>query len=138
MIEYPKIETPFNREADGGKKLVEGSFRSEAVKYLKDAEWVFTEKVDGGKAVDPTAVYAESRLYYDTRIRMVEEAADMACGFDGGPPARGIRPLLMAILDEYSYEEMIALYSISVVRCTREKWYTAYRRYFWFLDKLRM
>ena len=98
----------------------------------------FTEKVDGGKAVDPTAVYAESRLYYDTRIRMVEEAADMACGFDGGPPARGIRPLLMAILDEYSYEEMIALYSISVVRCTREKWYTAYRRYFWFLDKLRM
>lgn len=47
MIEYPKIETPFNREADGGKKLVEGSFRSEAVKYLKDAEWVFTEKVDG-------------------------------------------------------------------------------------------
>ena len=47
MIEYPKIETPFKRDMEGSKKLIEGSFRDETVEYLKDAEWVFTEKVDG-------------------------------------------------------------------------------------------
>lgn len=45
--EYHKIETPFERDIDGTKKLIEGKFRSKYVKYLKDCEWIFTEKVDG-------------------------------------------------------------------------------------------
>ena len=47
MIEYVKIETPFNRAEDGTKKLIEGSFRNETVEFLKDNTWEWTEKVDG-------------------------------------------------------------------------------------------
>src|SRR3990167_7914906 len=45
--EYHKIETLFERDMEGSKKLIEGSFRNECVEYLKDNQWVFTEKVDG-------------------------------------------------------------------------------------------
>lgn len=47
MVEYVKIETPYIRSEDGNKKLIEGQFRNETVRYLKDAIWEFTEKVDG-------------------------------------------------------------------------------------------
>ena len=47
MREYIKIETPFNRCVDGNKKLIEGSWRSSTVEYLKDNQWICTEKVDG-------------------------------------------------------------------------------------------
>lgn len=45
--EYHKIETPFERDMDGSKKLIEGQFRSKYVKFLRNADWIFTEKVDG-------------------------------------------------------------------------------------------
>ncbi len=52
MKEYPKIETIFNRDTEGTKKLIPGSYRSETVKYLADKylsdfQWVWTEKIDG-------------------------------------------------------------------------------------------
>lgn len=47
MREYHKIETVFNRDTDGSKKLIVGSFRNETIEFLKDVPWVFTEKVDG-------------------------------------------------------------------------------------------
>lgn len=47
MKEYHKIETLFERDMEGTKKLIEGKFRNECVEYLKDNEWIFTEKVDG-------------------------------------------------------------------------------------------
>jgi len=47
MIEYPKIETVFVRSEDGKRKLIEGAYRNKAVEYLKNAEWEWTEKVDG-------------------------------------------------------------------------------------------
>lgn len=47
MVEYTKIETLYNRDIDGSKKLVEGSFRNETVEFLKDNTWTFTEKIDG-------------------------------------------------------------------------------------------
>jgi hypothetical protein len=47
MKEYHKIETIFERDMEGNKKLIEGKFRNPLVEYLKDNEWVFTEKVDG-------------------------------------------------------------------------------------------
>lgn len=46
MIEYNKIETVYER-SEGTKKLIEGLFRNEAVEYLADKEWIFTEKIDG-------------------------------------------------------------------------------------------
>ena len=45
--EYHKIETPFERDVDGTKKLIEGKYRSKFVKYLSDCQWIFTEKIDG-------------------------------------------------------------------------------------------
>ena len=47
MQEYHKIETIFERSMDGSKKLIEGVYRNEAVEFLKDNEWEFTEKIDG-------------------------------------------------------------------------------------------
>ena len=47
MVEYLKIETVYNRDTDGSKKLVEGSWRNETVKFLANNNWIFTEKIDG-------------------------------------------------------------------------------------------
>lgn len=47
MKEYNKIETLFNRDLNGTKKLIFGSYRNETVEFLKDCQWDFTEKIDG-------------------------------------------------------------------------------------------
>ncbi len=47
MKEYHKIETVYERDMDGSKKLIEGKFRNATVEFLKDNEWEFTEKIDG-------------------------------------------------------------------------------------------
>ena len=47
MKEYHKIETIFERDVDGTKKLIEGKFRNETVEFLKNNVWQFTEKIDG-------------------------------------------------------------------------------------------
>ena len=47
MIKYTKIETVFERDTEGTKKLIEGKFRNETVEYLKDNQWIGTEKIDG-------------------------------------------------------------------------------------------
>lgn len=55
MTEYVKIETIFQRDTSGSKKLIEGQFINPYVEYLKDNQWVFTEKVDG----------VNTRIYWD-------------------------------------------------------------------------
>ena len=47
MIEYNKIETLWQRDLEGSKKLMEGVFRNPTVEFLKDNVWQFTEKIDG-------------------------------------------------------------------------------------------
>lgn len=47
MTEYTKIETIFERDMEGTKKLIEGKFRNETVEFLKDNLWICTEKIDG-------------------------------------------------------------------------------------------
>lgn len=47
MIEYHKIETIFNRDTDGTKRLIEGDWRNDTVQYLAQNAWEFTEKIDG-------------------------------------------------------------------------------------------
>ena len=47
MKEYNKIDTIYERDTFGSKKLIEGKFRNEAVEYLANSEWEFTEKIDG-------------------------------------------------------------------------------------------
>ena len=46
MREYEKIETIFERD-EKTKKLNESIYRNETVKFLKDIDWEFTEKIDG-------------------------------------------------------------------------------------------
>jgi ATP-dependent RNA circularization protein (DNA/RNA ligase family) len=43
---YHKIQNIFNRSTET-RKLIEGNFRDESLEYLKDTQWIFTEKVDG-------------------------------------------------------------------------------------------
>ena len=47
MTEYVKIPNIFKRETFGKNKLIEGEYSSPELEYLKDAEWEFTEKIDG-------------------------------------------------------------------------------------------
>ena len=47
MLEYNKIETVFNRDTQGTKKLIEGSYRNKTVEYLSNNLWYWTEKIDG-------------------------------------------------------------------------------------------
>lgn len=47
MTEYTKIETIFERDMEGTKKLIDGKFRNETVEFLKDNQWIGTEKIDG-------------------------------------------------------------------------------------------
>ena len=47
MKEYNKIETVYERDVNGTKKLIEGKFRNEAVEFLANNKWAFTEKIDG-------------------------------------------------------------------------------------------
>ena len=44
---YHKIHSVFKREPDGKRRLIEGRYSLPEFEYLKDNEWVFTEKVDG-------------------------------------------------------------------------------------------
>lgn len=45
--EYHKINTMFKRDMQGTKKIIEGDWAEAATEYLKDNDWIFTEKVDG-------------------------------------------------------------------------------------------
>lgn len=47
MVEYNKIDTVFNRDIYGTKRLIVDSWRNETVEYLKNSGWQFTEKFDG-------------------------------------------------------------------------------------------
>lgn len=47
MKEYNKIDTVYERDVDGTKKLIEGKFRNKSVEFLANNEWIFTEKIDG-------------------------------------------------------------------------------------------
>ncbi len=47
MKEYNKIETVYERDVNGTKKLIDGKYRNEAVEFLANNKWVFTEKIDG-------------------------------------------------------------------------------------------
>ena len=47
MRTYEKIETIFERDIEGTKKLIPGKFRNETVEFLKDCVWEWSEKVDG-------------------------------------------------------------------------------------------
>lgn len=78
---------------------------------------------NSGSVSDPTAVYAEARIFYRERIGLVEKAAEQAAG-------DLVKLMLRAVTEGISYERISP-------PCCKEVWYTAYRRFFWLLDKAR-
>lgn len=76
---------------------------------------------------DPTAVYAEARIYYRERMEMVENAAKEAADDLSGL-------LLLAVTEGVSYE---CLNARERIPCCKDVWYAMYRRFFWLLDKAR-
>lgn len=68
MIEYHKIETLFERDMDGTKKLIVGKYRNPLVELLKDITWVATEKIDG----------TNIRIYWDGHTVKVRGRTDAA------------------------------------------------------------
>lgn len=77
----------------------------------------------GGRISDPTAMYAEARIYYKDRMHMVEATAKEAAGDLA-------ELLLKSVTEGFSYEKLTP-------PCCKEVWYIAYRRFFWLLDKAR-
>lgn len=47
MKTYEKIETLFERDTKGSKKLIEGQYRNPTVEMLRNVYWDWTEKIDG-------------------------------------------------------------------------------------------
>lgn len=76
---------------------------------------------------NPTAAFAEARLYYRERMEMVEKAAKEA--------ADDLYLLLLrAVTEGISYDHLNAQERIP---CCKDVWYMMYRRFFWLLDKAR-
>lgn len=75
MVEYTKIETPFERDMDGSKKLIEGKYRNEAVYYLKDSQWICTEKIDG---TNIGVLWDGHRVSYQGRTERAQIPAHLA------------------------------------------------------------
>lgn len=105
-LQYPEWKKSY-RELDG--------FSSESAGMR--------ERIEGGELPDPTAKYAEARLYYLERMQMVEKCAREA--------AEDLNKLLLkSVTEEISYEHISP-------PCCKDVWYTMYRRFFWLLDKAR-
>lgn len=80
-----------------------------------------------GSVSNPTEVYAEARIYFYDRIKMVEDTAHEAAEHMAGL-------LLRAVTEELSYE---CLNAQTRIPCCKDTWYAIYRRFFWLLDKAR-
>ncbi|MDY6073157.1 MAG: hypothetical protein SPI49_03560 [Eubacteriales bacterium] len=91
--------------------------------YYKESSSVI-ERIDKGQTGNPTEHIAERRKYLSDRVQMVEECLDEEIG----------KQMLQAIIEDISYEKMNAK---NILPCSKDAWYTAYRRFFWLLDKKR-
>lgn len=75
------------------------------------------------ESADPTAKYAEAKLYFRERLDMVTRIASEAAGdLDNY--------MILAVTRGLSYNKLMP-------PCCKEVWYAAYRRFFWLLDKAR-
>lgn len=93
MKEYHKIETLFERDMEGTKKLIEGRFRNECIEYLKDNEWIFTEKVDGTNV----------RVHWDGHAVIFCGRTDNAQM--PGPLVQELNKLFLGITNEQLFEQ---------------------------------
>jgi len=87
IMEYPKIQTMFKRDSLT-KKIIEGEWTIEVFDYLKDDEWIFTEKVDG----------TNMRIIYDG-FGNVE--------FRGKTNQANLQPNIVEAMQRYKSKDMI-------------------------------
>lgn len=76
---------------------------------------------------DPTYKYAEERLLYSNRMKLIEQAAIAA-------DAELASYILQAVTEGLSYTTLKNKFEIP---CGRDMYYDRYRRFFWLLDKTR-
>ena len=77
---YHKILSLFKRNMEGDKKFIIGEWTTPELKYLKDNDWVFTEKIDGtnirvmwnGKDVVFGGRSDDAQLYTPLLLRLQE------------------------------------------------------------------
>ena len=104
MNTYTKIETPFKRDMNGTKRLIEGDFRNDAVDYLSNNQWYFTEKVDGCLKANTKLKLTDGT---DITIREVVEKklAVEIMGYDGRDivPTKVINWYMNGQTDEWYY-----------------------------------
>lgn len=88
------------------------------------------ELVNEGRTSDPTAYYAAVREELLRKIELVDKAAFEASGHQFWHTI-----LVDAVTLGASYDMLEAQKGIMPV--SRNEWYIVYRKFFWFLDKLR-
>lgn len=88
------------------------------------------EHINEGRHSDPTAVYVEVREFLTRKINLVEKAA-----FEASNHQFWYTILLEAVTTGASYDILEARKGIMPV--SRNEWYDVYRKFFWYLDKLR-
>jgi hypothetical protein len=88
------------------------------------------ERLNEGRVSDPTPVYAEAREYFQKCMDLVRKAAFEASGHQFW-----YFFIVDAVTEGKSYDVLDAMYGIMPV--SRNEWYTVYRKFFWYLDKLR-
>ena len=88
------------------------------------------EHVNEGRTGDPTSVYAEAREFLSHKIEMINRAAYEASGHQFWHII-----LVDAVTTGAIYDILEAQKGIMPV--SRNEWYDVYRRFFWFLDKIR-
>ena len=88
------------------------------------------DRVNEGKTGDPTYAFAQARIFYSQRMKLVEDAAYEACSHQFW-----YMFLVKAVSEGKSYDILEAEHSIMPI--SRAEWYTLYRKFFWLLDKKR-
>lgn len=88
------------------------------------------EHINQGRHSDPTAVYAEAREFLTRKINLVDKAA-----FEASNHQFWYTILIEAVTTGSSYDILEARKGIMPV--SRNEWYDVYRKFFWYLDKLR-
>ena len=86
-----------------------------------------SEHVPGSDTSNPTETIAEKRELYFRKMELVEQTAIEAL-------PDNYQGLLLGLTEGVSYDIVKARLEI---RCSKDEYYTGYRRFFWLLDKRR-
>lgn len=81
----------------------------------------------GNEVSDPTEKIVEAKLYYRNRMEMVEEAAELA-------DIEIKEFIVIGVTEGVSCNYLIMSKGMP---CGKDKYYSAYRKFFWHLSKLR-